>query len=323
MTEPRLFDRVRAEIRVRHYSLETEKSYVSWIRRFILFHGRKHPITLGKSEVESFLTYLAVNRRVASATQNQALAALLFLYSQVLKVELPWLDEIVRADKPARLPVVLSRAEVKSLLAVVSPPEIGLVAKLMYGTGMRVMEAVRLRILDVHFQSGYIMVREGKGQKDRRVILPSSLVVDLHQQIDFAQALHRRDCATGHGETYLPHALARKLKGAAADPIWQYVFPSHRLSQDPREPGTIRRHHIWPQTVQRAVRTAARAARIDKRVTTHVLRHSFATHLLESGHDIRTVQELLGHSDVRTTQIYTHVLNKPGIGILSPLDIND
>jgi integron integrase len=320
MPAPRLLDQVRAQVRVRHLSLATEKAYVAWIRRFIRFHGMRHPVQLGKAELEQFLTHLAVERKVAPSTQNQALAALLFLYVQVLGTNLPWLDEVVRANRPTRLPVVLTREDVRRLIDHVAPGDRKLIVRLMYGTGLRVMEAMRLRVLDLDFAAGCIVVRDGKGAKDRRTILPSSLVEDLHAQLDVARAVHQRDLTSGFGEVWLPHALVRKLGSAAREPIWQYVFPATRLSEDPRDRGVIRRHHLWPQVVQRAVKVAARAAAIDKRVTTHVLRHSFATHLLEAGYDIRTVQELLGHSDVRTTQIYTHVLNKPGIGVRSPLD---
>ena len=319
MPKPKLLARTREALRLQHYAYATEKAYLDWIRRFIRFHGRRHPRHLGKAEVEAFLTHLAVTRNVAASTQNQALAAILFLYRKVLHVDQPWLDDVVRANRPQHVPTVLTRDEVFRLIDQVAPVH-RLFVQLMYGTGMRVTEAARLRVLDLGFDDGVIMIRDGKGGKDRRAILPVSLVGTLRTQVDWVRALHKKDLANGHGEVDLPFALSRKLRGAGTDPLWQYLFPSQRLSEDPRESGVWRRHHIWVQTVQRAVKKAARAARIDKRVTTHVLRHSFATHLIESGQDIRTVQELLGHQSVKTTQIYTHVLNRPGFGIISPLD---
>ena len=319
MPKLRFLDQVRDKLRLHQYSLSTEKTYVDWIRRFILFHNRVHPQNLAKAEVESFLTHLAVERNVTPATQNQALAALVFLYTKVLGQNLPWLDDVVRASRPSRLPTVLTKQEVLRLFEKVPAVHL-LVVRLMYGTGMRVIEAARLRVLDVNFSSGIIMVRQGKGRKDRRAILPVSLVDELHAQISFSISQHKRDIAAGCGEVAMPNALAGKLKYAGHDPLWQYVFPAARLTEDPRTRGILRRHHVWPQTIQRVVRQAAKAAELQQRVTTHVLRHSFATHLLESGHDLRTVQELLGHSNVKTTQIYTHVLNKPGLGVRSPLD---
>lgn len=284
-----------------------------------MFHGKVHPRKLAKLEVESFLTHLAVDRNVTPSTQNQALAALIFLYAKVLGVNMPWLDDVVRATSPVRLPVVLTKPEVLRLIEKVAVAQ-RLVVRLMYGTGMRVMEAVRLRVLDVDFSSGLIMVRDGKGGKDRRAILPLSLIDELRAQIEFSVSQHVRDRAEGYGEVALPGALSEKITYAGHEPMWQFVFPAARLTEDPRARGRLRRHHVWPQTIQRAVRRASMAADLQKRVTTHVLRHSFATYLLESGHDLRTVQELLGHANVKTTQIYTHVLNKPGLGVRSPLD---
>ncbi|MCL4147476.1 UNVERIFIED_CONTAM: hypothetical protein GTU68_008798 [Idotea baltica] len=248
---------MRDVLRVNHYAYTTEKAYLQWVRRYIRFHNKIHPLQLGKAELEAFLTHLAVNRQVTAATQNQALAALLFLYTKVLKKDPPWLSEMVRATRPSRLPMVLSRQEVRALLEQVSPQH-QLLVRLMYGTGLRLMEAVRLRILDVMFANGYILVREGKGGKDRRTVLPESLVDELQAQCAFARALHQQDLGRGHGAVALPAALSKKLKGAAQDPIWQYLFPAQRLSEDPRTGGVLRRHHVWPQTIQRAVRQGAK-----------------------------------------------------------------
>jgi integron integrase len=273
---------------------------------------------MGAVEIEAFLTHLAVVRNVAAATQNQALAALLFLYKEVLKVELPWLEGVVRAKKPVHLPVVLTREEVARVLAEMSGVP-ALVANLLYGSGLRLMEALRLRIKDVEFSRGEILVRDGKGQKDRVTMLPRSMVVGLQQQLQAVSALHQDDLAVGFGRANLPFALARKYPNAAAEWGWQFVFPSGNRSQDPRGSG-IYRHHLHEKTIQRAVREAVRRAGVIKPATPHTFRHSFATHLLEAGQDIRTVQELLGHADVKTTQIYTHVLNRGGLGVISPLD---
>ncbi len=315
---PRLLDQVRTRLRVKHYSLRTEEQYVGWIRRFVLFHGKRHPAGMGAAEVESFLSHLAVAGRVAASTQNQAKAALLFLYREVLGTELPWLDGITQARTPARLPVVLTREEVRATLARLSGRP-WLLASLMYGTGMRVMEAVRLRVKDVEFARREIVVRDGKGAKDRITMLPAQLVEPLRNALVAAARQHEADLAAGHGEVYLPHALARKYPSAGREWAWQYVFPAERLSVDPRS-GAVRRHHADEQSVQRAVRAAVQAAGIAKPATPHTLRHSFATHLLEAGYDIRTVQELLGHADVSTTMVYTHVLNRGGRGVVSPLD---
>ncbi|TWH99045.1 integron integrase [Luteimonas cucumeris] len=315
---PRLLDRVRQRLRVKHYSLRTEQAYVAWIRRFILANGKRHPRDMGEREVEGFLTRLATQGQVAAGTQNQALAALLFLYREVLKVELPWMESIVRAKRPSRIPVVLSRDEVARLLASMDG-QAWLMAALLYGTGMRLMECLRLRIKDVDFGRGEIMVRNGKGGKDRRVPLPLRLREPLQAATVRVRLLHEADLVAGYGEVWLPYALARKYPNAAREPGWQYLFPSPQRSKDPRT-GQVRRHHVDDSVLQRAVKSARILARIEKPATCHTLRHSFATHLLEAGHDIRTVQELLGHKDVATTQIYTHVLNRGAGGVLSPLD---
>jgi integron integrase len=318
VTPPRLLDRARERMRVKHYSLRTEQAYLGWIKRFILANGKRHPQELGAAEVERFLTSLAVERNVAAGTQNQALAALLFLYREVLDLDLPWLQTMVRAKRPQRVPVVLSTDEVARILAILDGRN-RLPAALLYGTGMRLMECIRLRVKDVDFACNSIVVRGGKGGKDRRVLMPQRLIEPLREQLERTLAIHRNDIAAGVGATWLPHALARKYPAAPREPGWQYVFPAERLSRDPRS-GLTRRHHLDEQVMQRAVRRARIAAGIVKPATCHTLRHSFATHLLESGADIRTVQELLGHADISTTQIYTHVLNRGGVGALSPLD---
>jgi integron integrase len=315
---PRLLDCLRDKIRLKHYSIRTEYAYTDWVRRFVLFHGKRHPRDLGAAEVEAFLTHLAVERRVSASTQNQAKSALLFLYKEVLGNELPWLDNVENAKRPQRLPVVLGRDEVASLLSRMTGGN-GLIARLLYGSGLRLMEAVRLRVKDLDLNRLEIVVRDGKGGKDRVTMLSGSLKGPLEAQLAVARALHQRDLADGLGEVWLPFALERKYPSAAREWAWQYVFPSERLSEDPRS-GKTRRHHVDEQNVQRAMRQALRAAGIHKFATPHSLRHSFATHLLEGGYDIRTVQELLGHSDVSTTMIYTHVLNKGGRGVKSPLD---
>lgn len=316
---PRLLDQVRDRLRLKHYSIRTETAYVGWIKRFILFHGKRHPLELGKEEVEAFLTALAVERNVAASTQGQALSALLFLYQEVLAAKLPWLDEVTRAKKPKRLPTVLSVAEVRALIDAVEDPRFALIVRLLYGTGMRVMECMRLRVKDVDFGRREIVVREGKGNKDRVTMLPAGLVAPLRAHLTLRRRLHEADVAAGRGEVFLPKALAQKYPNAALAWVWQYVFPAASLSIDPRS-GAERRHHLDEQRVQRAVKRAAARASLTKTVSPHTLRHSFATHLLESGQDIRTVQELLGHADVSTTMIYTHVLNRGGLAVTSPLD---
>lgn len=309
---------VHEAIRRRNFSRRTEQSYWYWIRWFIRHNGVRHPAEMGAKEVEAFLSWLATERDVAAATQNQALAALLFLYKQVLGQELPWFKGMVRAKRPVRLPVVLTRADAQRLLAQMQGVK-WLMASLLYGAGLRQIECLQLRVKDVDFAYRQVLVRDGKGAKDRVTMLPEQAVQPLQEHLGRVRTLHQRDLAAGHGEVSLPEALARKYPRAGREWAWQFVFPSGNLSADP-ESGVLRRHHIYPDTLQRAVKEAARAARIVKPVSCHTLRHSFATHLLEGGYDIRTVQELLGHSDVSTTMVYTHVLNKGGRGVRSPLD---
>jgi integron integrase len=315
---PRLLDEVRSRLRLKHYSVRTEQAYLYWIRRYIQANGRRHPRELDGVSVERFLSLLATRDKVASSTQNQALSALLFLYRDVLGMALPWMESVVRAKRPQRLPVVLSKGEVAVVLRHLSGRD-WLMASLLYGSGLRLMECVRLRIKDVDLQRNDITVRDGKGAKDRKTVLPVSLREALRLQIETARLAHARDVDAGFGEVWLPNALARKYPNAAKEMAWQYLFPASRRSIDPRD-GRERRHHIDEKQLQRAVAAARRLAGIDKPVTPHVLRHSFATHLLESGADIRTIQELLGHKDLATTQIYTHVLNRGAGGVLSPLD---
>jgi integron integrase len=283
-----------------------------------LFRREAAPLDLGAAEVTAFLNYLARERDVAAATQNQALSALLFLYKEVLRHPLPWLDDLDRAKRPARLPTVLTRMEVSRLLGAMRGTK-RLMASLLYGAGLRLTECLKLRVKDVDFGYRQILVRDGKGAKDRMTMLPQSTVQPLKQQLALAKVMHLADVAAGHGEVELPHALARKYPRAAREWAWKFVFPAHRLSSDPRS-GVIRRHHVYENYVTRGVKEAARAAGIEKPVSCHTLRHSFATHLLEAGYDIRTVQELLGHADVSTTMVYTHVLNRGGRGVESPLD---
>lgn len=314
----KLLDQVRLVIRKKHYSIRTEHAYVEWIRRFILFHGKKHPKDMGEKDISQYISYLATKKRVAASTQNQALNAIVFLYKQVLRRELGDFGPMERAKRPERLPTVLSKDEVSRVLAHI-PDKYRLMAKLIYGCGMRLMECVRLRIKDVDFERNQIIVRSGKGQKDRVVMLPEKVKPLLADHLEKVKIVHEQDLKKGHGGVYLPFELSRKYRNAEKEWIWQYLFPSNRFSKDPRS-GEIRRHHIDESGLQKAVRYAARSADIKKRVSPHTFRHSFATHLLEDGYDIRTVQELLGHKNINTTMIYTHVINKGGKGVRSPLD---
>ncbi|WP_088258233.1 integron integrase [Fimbriiglobus ruber] len=316
--EPKLLDRLRAACRVRHYSLRTEDAYHDWVRRFILFHDKRHPADMAAAEITAFLTHLAVDGGVGASTQNQAYSAILFLYRHVLRADPGVIAGVVRAHRPKRLPVVLTKPEVRLVLRQLDDPY-RLVAHLLYGSGLRLLEALRLRVKDLDFARRELTVREGKGNKDRVTMLPSSLEPELLHHLDGVRRGHEKDLAAGGGTVYLPAALDRKLPAAAAEWKWQYVFPSPVRSTDPRS-GAVRRHHLHEGSMSRAVSAAVRASGIGKRATSHSFRHSFATHLLEAGYDIRTVQELLGHEDVSTTMIYTHVLNRGGLGVKSPLD---
>ncbi len=316
--QPRLLDQVRDRIRYKHYSIRTEKTYITWIKRFIFFHDKRHPKGMGKNEIEQFLTHLAVNRQVSSSTQNQALSALMFLYKEVLGVELDWLENVERAKKSERLPVVFTKNEVRAVLARLDG-QYGLMAGLLYGSGLRLMECLRLRVKDVDFEYRQITVRSGKGNKDRTTILPEGLVTSLKEQIERVKVVHQQDLEEGFGEVYLPNALERKYPNANKVLAWQYIFFSEKRSQDPRSE-IFRRHHMDPKSLQRQVKKAVIATGVNKQASCHTFRHSFATHLLENGYDIRTVQELMGHKDVRTTQIYTHVMNKGANAVMSPFD---
>lgn len=316
---PKLLIRMRDTIRVRQMSRATEVAYLGWVRRFIYFHEKRHPKDLGKHEIEAFLTHLAVNRGVSPSTQNQALQAILFLYTRVLEQQLPWLDSVVRAKPKKRMPVVLSSAEVHRLLAHVTG-EAKLAADMLYGSGLRAMECLKLRIGDLDFSRRTVRVHAGKGGKDRVSVLADRMVEPLREHVEFVRVLHNKDLAMGYGAAKLPLALRRKLGKSTGRFYWQYLFPSANLSEDPRDPGRFYRWHIHRATLRRAIQRAARGVGIEKRVTCHTLRHSFATHLLESGTDIRTIQQLLGHKDVKTTMIYTHVVKRGALGALSPLD---
>ena len=315
---PRLLDELRQQIRLRHYSYRTEEAYVGWVRRFIIFHGRRHPASMGAPELEAFLSYLATERNVASATQGQAMSAVMFLYKSVLKTDLPWLQNVVRSTRPRRLPVVLSQAEARAVIGHMQGVH-WLVAGLLYGSGLRVLEALRLRVKDLDLQIRQLTVRDGKGGKDRVTVLPEALVAPLMVHLARVREQHELAMARGFSGVELPFALARKYPRAHQDWGWQYVFPAAHPSIDPRS-GMRRRTHLAEKSVQRAVRAAVRRAGILKPASPHTFRHSFATHLLEAGYDIRTVQELLGHQDVSTTQIYTHVMQKGANAVRSPLD---
>lgn len=311
-------EQVRRTIRVRHYSIRTEKTYVEWVKRFILFHNKRHPRDMAETEVAEFLSWLAVERNVAASTQNLALNALVFTYKNVIGKPLGDIVDTVRAKRPKRLPVVLTREEVGRLFRHLDG-SYWLPTSLLYGSGLRLMECLRLRTKDLDFDHRAITVRSGKGGKDRVVTLPAPCIVPLQRQLETARNLHDKDLRDGFGAVWLPHALARKYPKAPTSWAWQYVFPAGRRSVDPRS-GVTRRHHLDDSCLQRAVKIAVRKAGIDKPASCHTLRHSFATHLIERGMDIRTVQEQLGHKDVRTTQIYTHVLERGGHAVLSPLD---
>ena len=314
-----LLEQVRAVLRFKHYSIRTEQTYLDWIKRFILFHSKRHPKNMGANEVRAFLTHLAVEGKVAASTQNQALSALVFLYGQVLQLELDSLQDVERARRPRKLPVVLTRQEARALLDALTNPTHSLMGWLLYGSGLRLMECVRLRVKDIDFAYRQLTVRDGKGQKDRITLLPERLHVPLRLHLAKVRALHEQDLAEGGGSVYLPFALERKYPQAPRAWEWQYVFPATKLSVDPRS-GAKRRHHAEEKSLQNAVKAAVRTGGVTKPASCHSLRHSFATHLLEGGYDIRTIQELLGHKDVETTMIYTHVLNRPGLAVKSPAD---
>ncbi len=314
----KLLDQVRDVIRLKHYSIRTEQAYVDWIKRYILFHDKRHPQEMGRREIEAFLTHLAVDQNVAASTQNQALSALLFLYHYVLEKELPGPIDAIRAKKPKRLPTVLTKQETFKVIGYLTGTQ-QLMAKLLYGSGLRLLECIRLRVKEVDFAQHQIMIREAKGHKDRVTMLPKAVIAPLQEHLRHVKTVHDCDLTQGYGSVYLPYALERKYPNANREWIWQYVFPASKRSKDPRT-GAIRRHHVHQSGLQKAVKKAAQQSGIDKRISCHTFRHSFATQLLENGYDIRTVQELLGHKDVKTTMIYTHVLKRGGQAVRSPLD---
>lgn len=316
---PGLFEVIRSKIRVKHYSIRTEKSYIQWIKSYLNFYSLQHPRELDAEQIETYLTHLAVKRKVSASTQNQALSALLFLYKQVLEIELPYLDGVTRAKRSTRVPVVFTPEEAASVIQNLQPPY-SLMARLLYGSGLRLMECVRLRVKDVDYHYKTITVRSGKGGKDRVTLLPDLVVDDLKFQMAKVKEIHSIDQQAGQGFVYLPFALERKYPYANRDWGWQYVFPAQNRSIDPRS-GVERRHHIGEQSLQRAIKRSIIKAGISKQASTHTFRHSFATHLLQAGYDIRTVQDLMGHKDIRTTQIYTHVLERGGNAVKSPLDV--
>ena len=314
----KLLDRVRDTMRTKHYSHRTEETYIEWIRRFILFHGKRHPQDMSAPEIEAFITQLAVGRQVAVSTQNQALSAILFLYRHVLRIDVEVLPSLVRPGRPKRLPTVLTQAEAGRVISHMKGVT-KIMAKLLYGSGLRLMECARLRVKDIDFGNRQIIVRDGKGENDRSTVLPDSLIVELETHLQDVKALHEKDLREGYGEVHLPYALGVKFPNAGREWAWQYLFPATQRTTDPQT-GKVRRHHLDESVLQRAVRDAARRAQLDKPVSPHTFRHSFATHLLQNGYDIRTVQELLGHKDVKTTMIYTHVLNRGALAVKSPLD---
>ncbi len=317
--EPKLLDQMKDTLRRKHYAYRTEKTYLEWARRYILFHNKRHPKEMGIPEIERYLTYLAVERNVASSTQNQALAGILFLYTQVLKIEIdPKEINASRAKASRKLPVVLSKEETQKIINLLTGTH-KLIAQILYGGGLRVMEVLRLRTKDIDFANKQIIIRSGKGDKDRITMLPEKIVEPLKTHLLRVREIHKRDLQEGYGTVYLPNALTIKYANAKYEWQWQWVFPSKTLSKDPRG-GEIRRHHLSPSPLQRAFRKAGKLSGVNKRISPHVFRHSFATHLLEAGYDIRTVQELLGHKNVQTTMIYTHVLNRGGLYVRSPLD---
>lgn len=320
MLKSKLLDQVRQTIRLKHLSIRTEHAYIGWIYRFILFNNKQHPKELGEKEIRRFLSTLATEGNVSASTQNQALNALLFLYHRVLNIKLGDLSTVVRAQRTKHLPVVFTKKEIETVMGKMEG-ETKLIAQLLYGAGLRLMEALRLRINDIDFEKNYIVVRHGKGDKDRMTVLPEKLKPQLQKQFQKAKLIHEQDLEEGYGEVHLPNALERKSPNAAKEWKWQYIFPAAKRSRDPRS-GKIMRHHITETNIQRAIKKAIQAANVNKTGSAHSFRHSFATHLLENHYDIRTVQELLGHADVRTTMIYTHVLNKGGISVRSPLDSN-
>ncbi len=314
----KILDQLRDAIRAKHYSYRTEQTYVDWCKRYILYHHKRHPAEMGMPEIQAFIIYLANDQNVAASTQNQALSAILFLYRNVLLREIEFPTDIIRAKKPERLPTVLTKAEVLSIVGKMNgTPK--LMVQLLFGSGLRLMECLRLRIKDIDFSNGQIIVRDGKGENDRSVPLPRSILVALKLHIQKVETLHQQDLREGYGEVHLPYALERKYPNANRELGWQYVFPASQRSVDPKT-GKIMRHHLHESVLQRAIKDATRLAKINKSVSPHTFRHSFATHLLENGYDIRTVQELLGHKDVKTTMIYTHVLQRGGLAVKSPLD---
>ncbi len=315
---PSLLKQVSTCIRLKHYSSRTEQAYIDWIKRFILFNDKKHPRELGEKDISDFLSHLAIHKNVAASTQNQALSALAFLYHDVLNIPMGIIKDFQRAKQPKRLPTVLTKDEVRSIISLLDGSH-WLMGNLLYGAGLRLMECIRLRVKDIDFNYKQVVVRNGKGNKDRITLLPQIVVEALQNQIEKVKTYHQMDLDNGYGKVFLPYALENKYPKANSEIGWQYVFPSNKLSVDPRSEIT-RRHHINEKSLQRAVKIASKSSNIHKQVSCHTFRHSFATHLLEDGYDIRTVQELLGHNDVSTTMIYTHVLNKGGRGVISPAD---